>query len=426
MREILILSYHALPMNVIASYRPYGYLQHLSKFGIKPTLVTHNWKSNEEKKDAEDICHPKLSVEEGEQFNVYKIPITQPPKDQVASFSQFKVLLDWAKGNFDTSPQVVASEQCFEEFVIEHLIHNRERYALVLGIFTPFHHLRLCYRLNRKYDIPYVLDFRDLHDNRVVSNDSVPLKTRIRNFFASHYIKKWGSKALFVSSVSKPLTDYLSKLTGVPGYEVRNGYEGDLIGSVEEQLDQEYFNLTSMGTLKDHQDFSQLFAALKEIDVEFPSHRIKVNFVGVNESQRRGSAKQIRESVPASMLVLRPRIPKREAIASLKLSHILLFPNVIGTVGYFSGRIFEYLGVRRNILAFPDESQEIRSLLSETGTGVSMTQKDEIKKHIVSAYKAWEAGTYQFIGHEAEIEKYDRINQTAILASRIHQYIDKE
>jgi hypothetical protein len=44
--RLLIISYHALPLDVVASYRTKAYCDYLFENGIYPTLITHNWKKD--------------------------------------------------------------------------------------------------------------------------------------------------------------------------------------------------------------------------------------------------------------------------------------------------------------------------------------------------------------------------------------------
>lgn len=47
LKRLIILSYHALPMDVVSSYRAKAYCDHFVSYGVYPILVTHRWEQDE-------------------------------------------------------------------------------------------------------------------------------------------------------------------------------------------------------------------------------------------------------------------------------------------------------------------------------------------------------------------------------------------
>ena len=43
MKRLLLLSYHYVPLNSIATQRAVGFVRHLPEHGIHPVVVTHDW-----------------------------------------------------------------------------------------------------------------------------------------------------------------------------------------------------------------------------------------------------------------------------------------------------------------------------------------------------------------------------------------------
>ncbi len=176
-------------MNVIASQRALGYANHFKKFGYYPTIITHQW----EKSLQEQFCEPneilqKTIKEENENYTVYKMPIGQFKRGKFLKriekslLNKFGILLSWVFGHLDTRGELLNNKLTERHFLKKHLKENQ--YDVVIGIFSPHYHLSNCAWLYKKFNIPYVLDFRDLWNNRIIHKKYNPNFTeKTQDFF---------------------------------------------------------------------------------------------------------------------------------------------------------------------------------------------------------------------------------------------------
>jgi len=114
-------------------------------------------------------------------------------------------------------------------------------------------------------------------------------------------------------------------------------------------------------------------------------------------------------------------VPFQESIRRQKESTILLLLewNDPRAEGVYSGKIFEYLGAQRPILAIGYRAGVIGTLLSETGAGVLVDEVDTIKQVLRSWLKEWQKQgkiTSCWKPVEDVIQKYTRREQTRKLA----------
>jgi hypothetical protein len=172
MKKILILSYHFEPMNVIATQRAKGYANHFKKFGFEPTIITHQW----DKKYEQQLCSPadilsNTIFEENQAYRVYKLPIGNFKRGRLLgaiekTFSnKIGILVSWICGHLDTTSKTLNCKLTERHFLKEHL--KTHHYDVMMGIFSPHYHLSNCSWAHKKFNTPYVLDFRDLWDNRM-------------------------------------------------------------------------------------------------------------------------------------------------------------------------------------------------------------------------------------------------------------------
>ena len=244
MKKILILSYHALPMNVISAYRANAYLKHLSKYGYHPTLLTHNW---------DDHNSTKVSIEKMDFGTTIRVPIpVESLKTQNLPTHKAAILWRWSKGFLDQNAISLASYRALKKYCFE--ILSIQDFDMVLGIFSPHHHLRLCYELHEKFQIPYVLDFRDLWDNRVIHKKYQPNFTEgIQDIITKHYWKKWLSKALFYSITSEDWGKKIAEFSSTSMKVVHNGFDPELFENQAQYGDSKTFTILHGGSLYAHQ-----------------------------------------------------------------------------------------------------------------------------------------------------------------------------
>ena len=103
-------------------------------------------------------------------------------------------------------------------------------------------------------------------------------------------------------------------------------------------------------------------------------------------------------------------IPKEEAKEMQRSSQLLLLlgPQTEDEDGVFGGKIFEYFGASRPILALGRDSKNVvRTILNETKAGEYFSNTNELKKSICRWYEEWKiTGSVSYHGNEEEIDKY--------------------
>jgi len=93
---------------------------------------------------------------------------------------------------------------------------------------------------------------------------------------------------------------------------------------------------------------------------------------------------------------------ERESTALL----ILVWDDAYSATGY-GGKVFEYLGARRPILAWNPAGGVLDELLEQTGAGVSVSSHREVKAVLADWFKEWRAtGAVAYRGHEVDIQSY--------------------
>ncbi len=422
MVNILIVSYHFPPLNHIASFRTRALAQFLHEHGIYPTVVTHDWQEDSQ------LGTEGIKEEDFGTHKVIRLPHTSS-KYRVDRAGKAQLIWDWIRGDFDHRGTMRESGLIFEKFLHDFLRNHNGGFDLILGIYSPFFPLRLAHNLSRQFHIPYAADFRDLIDNRQLSTFHIPIAERLRNWFVHRHLRKWLRKALFISTTSEKWARHLTAVVGVKGYEITNGYEEEMLSSQKDPDTFERFEVSSVGTLYANQKMEIFIEGFRQFAaaVDRPKD-LHLNFIGVRESYRPQAISELRNGLPSDVsLHIENRVSKSQAISHLKKSQILLFPTPVGYFGYFTGKIFEYLGVRRNILAFPDDGEVASQLIQDTKAGVVVGSAEEISTYLYAKYQEWrERGQCEWHGDITKIQQYSRAATVQRLASVIGQHLPQQ
>lgn len=389
-------------MNVIASYRPSGFLQHFYKFGIFPTLVTHRWEFDENKNWIIHNKEDEVLFEKDEIHQVIRIPRYHTVQGRVYRLleknyftRQILILFNWLTGFIDPGVRNSDSYFAYKEFLYDHLKTNS--YDMVMGIFSPHHHLKLCYEINRKFGIPYILDFRDLWDNMATDLSYKP--KGIKKIYVWQVRKlwsKWLSNAKFFTTLSQPWVDKLSELTKTPGHIIMHGYDMDIEAIQNTLPSREEFIVLYVGSLYQNQDLEGFLSGVELFMTRVQVESFKLVFLGSDRTSRnlKGGfyhdiSKTLLRFVPENNVCLLARLPRQGVLKWYKKSSILIHISYENEFGRLGGKFFEYVGTERPILVHSNGNCLISDNVKKYRLGYVAETKEQIAEFMNKEYEKW-------------------------------------
>ena len=186
-----------------------------------------------------------------------------------------------------------------------------------------------------------------------------------------------------ITTVSAPiLNDFRKLLTNVKQFEeVRNGFDHQL------QFDYHFnpvFTISYAGTFYGAIKPDTFFKGL-EIFTDKNKVQVHLQFVGTHRNFNL-------PDVFKNHCTFIPRCSSEEALQHMAAAdaNLLLLPT-IGRKGVYSGKIFEYISVRKPLIAAIDTSDVAADLILETNSGfvAAFDQPEKIAEAIASAYTLW-------------------------------------
>jgi glycosyltransferase involved in cell wall biosynthesis len=217
---------------------------------------------------------------------------------------------------------------------------------LILASSPPPTGLPLARRLSKRLNVPWVADLRDLWVDHQYYD-----QPRLRKTFEEKYERRILSSAAGFVTVSEPLADTLRSKYAKPTAVVVNGFDPS---DFPPQMNDGHapggpLTIVYTGVVYEgRQDPSPLFAALKLLGKEAES--VRVAFYG----SFLGSVRELAERYGVTHLVdVKPPVPYKESLrlqAEADVLLLLLWTDAAER-GVYTGKLFEYVGARRPILA---------------------------------------------------------------------------
>jgi len=274
----------------------------------------------------------------------------------------------------------------------------------------PFTSLLVAAQVHRLYGIPWVAEFRDLWTDG--HNYDYPL-------FRAYLEKRLEYNILRSSqglvTVSSPLAETLKKYN--KSVEVIfNGFDpNDYPKSFNTQTSSEFINITYTGIVyPDKQEIKPFFDSIKAdlpVKISFYSrtiHTIK-NFI------------QTKEYIN-SIIFLNHTIPHKEALKAQYNADVLLLFLWKNKAGVLSGKIFEYIGAGKPILAIGSPEDSAGKLIKDNNLGVVLSDP----KRIANQIKDWseEKKKNGYISYNPNLKtpnEFTRLEQT----KKLDKYLGK-
>ncbi|MFC1931511.1 glycosyltransferase [Chloroflexota bacterium] len=282
---------------------------------------------------------------------------------------------------------------------------QKEKVDAILSSSSPVTSHLIARELKIKHKIPWVADFRDLWSQNHDYQYSFLRRLRDRRLEL-----KTLSMADALVTVSELWAEKLRGLhRGKSVFSITNGFDPEEVNIPPANLTPK-FTITYTGTIyTGKQDPTKLFEVLRDLVLEksVEPGDVEVRFYGTKLAWL---DKEIKRYGLSDVVKQYGHVAKEVALEKQKESHLLLLldwddPN---EKGVYSGKVFEYLGARRPILAIGGSIGDVvHKLLIETKAGIQATNLPTAKKVLVKLYQEYKLkGKVVYNGIEGELNKY--------------------
>ncbi|HRS01311.1 MAG TPA: glycosyltransferase [Bacteroidota bacterium] len=448
--NVLVIAYYFPPMALSGVQRISKFVKYLPEFGWNPIVLTtnapyyqfdnslldeliqknikiyrtdenrskslkNNNKQNSEEKNNENLGEYKRNINNNNQFT-FSYPGRFRQRLQaiiLQTIFQPDSRRMWKKKALKTA------ETIFQENDID----------LILATAPPFTDFLVAEELSDKYNIPFILDYRDLW----VDNPYYIYTTVFHKNYAVKLENRILTKAARTIVITREMKNRLlqryrflnhNDITIIPhGYDQEDFDKARTfqqntseIFPLNKNTKKSKFIITHSGLFSQDLTPKYLFQAVSELIQEKPEMKdtLEIRMVGILQKKfiKMINKLNLQDNVKAPGY-----LNHIQSLQALLQSDVLwlMMPNGLVT----PGRLFEYLGARKPII-FSSPKSDLTQIVESTGAGIITQPNDvkELKKAILNYYNLWKKNSLP-IPNESVIEKYERKELTRQLAKEL-------
>lgn len=430
MKKVLIITYYWPPSGGAGVQRWLKFVKYLREFGWEPVVYTPE---NPEPPDFDET----LLADVPENLTVIKRPVWEPysfykrftgqkktsrishgflKEDKKQGFAE-KIAV-WIRGNF-----FIPDARCFwirpsVKFLSHYLRKNPVDAIVSSGPPHSMHMIAL--GLKKKFDIPWLADFRDPW-TEIDFFDKLRLSKPARK---KH--KKLERAVLTSADVVVTIGNHLAERLQMLGAQkvvvIPNGYDEDDFHFLPVEIGST-FSITHVGSLNKDRNPENLWKSIARIcnRNEEINQKLRLQLIGKVDYSLKESLAKFGIEKRTEIL---PYLPHQEALKLAAASSVLLLiinqtPN---QQGILTGKVFEYIAMQRPVLCIGPVDGEAAGILSLCNSGETFGYNEEkaLENWIIQVFKDYKGENQAYMGNK-NASRFSRINQTAALAQALNR-----
>lgn len=419
MRAVLLITYHYPPRLGIGSVRPCGLAKYLPQFGWEPIVLTPRLPEGPRPpgrvietayRDVLGVWKARLGLEatrglhEQLQLLVSSVPRSKRLHTRA---------IDWVK-SIIAYPDPMKGWVPFAMEAVREIGRN-EKIDAILSSAPPV----TCHLIGRRakeiLKCPWVADFRDLWtQNHYYSYG------RIRRAVEARLERKTIGPADALVTVSAPLAEVLRQEFNDRSVRwITNGFDPEEFQSEAPELT-ETFSITYTGQVyQGKQDPGLLLKVIADLFREGILFRreMRVRFYGPTEPWLHAMVRcyGLGDTVEIHGLESKDATLKHQRESQLLL---LLNWDDPSETGVYTGKVFEYLGARRPVLAIGGPPGVVAALLEETKAGAHVGSETPLRAFLIEAYEEFHrVGCVSYAGDASMIKRYTHLEMARKFAT---------
>ncbi|MBD5136071.1 MAG: glycosyltransferase family 4 protein [Lachnospiraceae bacterium] len=440
--KVLICAYIFPPLGGPGSQRPTKFVKYLRNFGYEPVVVTVGNDNNKTKRDESllkdippeveiirinnDIFFPEQlsETEKTELINIY-YGITGSEKWINNYVNRVNNNLNQYQEFFIPDTNICWAIKALN--VIQKEI-NIQEYAACYTTGNPFSIFIIGYYLKKLYGLPWIMDYRDpwtmddYYNQMVYEERKNTLKLEQ---ILERSLLQYSDAVINVAEGYNEEMLEKSVCNEEKLYCITNGYDEEDFADLDISCDNEIFSMCYNGTLYNrHRDkYDIIIDVLNELIKNQVIDKEKFVWVINGRSEDNKIYDFLKEKDIYHIIRFNNFLTHGESISVAMHSDLLIqfgSDKKRKRTGY-SGKIFEYLRMRRPILSISSKDSILTDLMEETGCGRNFAYCDleEIRDYIQEVYFNWQNKSDNRNLNYDKISKYSRINTTKQLAEVI-------
>jgi len=258
------------------------------------------------------------------------------------------------------------------KYLIKYLQENPVDLIISTG---PPHSMHLiALGVKKKFDIPWIADFRDPWTD-IDFYRKLKL-TRLADKRHKKLEKKVLDAADHVVTVSPGCATDLERIAHKKIEVINNGFDPTDYDFEMPKLDKT-FTISHFGAFNKDRNPAALWTGMNELSQADPDFKrlLRINLIGQTDQS---VIADIEKNNLKENLIIKDHLPHREGLIELSKSQVLLLPlnDAPNVKGILPGKMYEYMALRRPILALGPTDADYAAILHETKAGIPLGFND--------------------------------------------------
>ena len=440
MKKVLILAYDFPPYVSVGGLRPSYWYENFKKMGLFPIVVTRNW--NPIHGNALDYIQPsktkEIEIEETGKGILIKTPYKatlsnrltlKGKKDPISN-----LLKKTSTGWNEIGQWFLPIGTKYELYKAAKNFLKDNKVDVIIATGDPFILFKYASKLSKKFNIPWVADYRDLWSNDITMNYK-PIQKKVAQVLEKKYLKN----VKLISTVSEYIVAKIKEIVyNKPFVIIPNGYNENIITkNIKANQNKKVLTISLAGTIYNWHPYVSFLKVSSNFLRNKPNANFNINFYGTNKEN---SIRELLENDEKlkKIITMYPKMSNDKLAMELAKSNILLLFNDYSIMGT---KIYDYLALNRKIiLCFEDDkeanllkekyfkfksikglSESLQAdLIRKTNSGIVVKDSEHLYEVLNDLCNEFEEKSY-IENHTIGAENYSRKVQTEKLVNELKQ-----
>lgn len=426
MFKVLVIAYYFPPMGLSGVQRTLKFIKYMKDYNWEPTVLTAG--------DIGYYAHDYSLLKEIEDLNI-RILRTQgnEPNAILKKYGTIKLpkekirkLLNRISQTFFIPDNKISWSKKAVKYASELL--NKEKFDVIYVTCPPFSAFNAANTLKKKFDIPVLVDYRDLWFGSYFAFYLTPFHKFLNKKQEYKALKEVDRIIVTNRKIKEKLLKFYKFLTFEDVVIISHGFDTKDFENVKPlQKSNDRMILTYSGIFMEYNTPKYLFKAFKQITIERPdiASKIELHFIGF---LRKENHKLIRKLNIQEFVKDFGYMNHSEAVQKIISSDVLWF--MVGRKrnidAILPGKVYEYIGSRKPILGCIPEGAAKMSL-EEYGASFIVKPDDieQIKNTIYKIYELYKNNSLP-VPDENIVMKYRRDFLTEQLTKQLQFLVKTE
>lgn len=432
MKKVLFITYAFPPWGVIGALRPFKFAKYLPDFGWQPVVLTRKIRDHIEEIDKSLLNQLEVSVriysvsEIGprqwyERFSARSKCVKIKPKKTHNNLSNKENFITLMKSFWRTWIDIPDSHIGWLPFAILKGLEiiTREKIDVIYSTSDPFTCHLVALLLKKITKKPWVADFRDPWTQYPLYECHSPIRRRVDESLEQAFLQ---TADIVTVTSNATANGFVHKYPSIPSKKIitiTNGFDPCDMENINLHKNNQKFTITFTGNFFSVSSSNQFLEAVREFLESHPLARSKIliRFVGLLDevSQHLIGSLNLHDVVQYLGYVSYQKSLQYQADSDVLL---LTRSSEPGNEVIIPAKLFEYLAIRKPILALIPTEGEASKLIRETRSGIFISPDDRnrISETIFEMYSKYESNNLQINRHTSLMQRYERKYLTSELS----------